>query len=162
VRAQLEAERFDGSVAFAGLSDLEGVQPPDDDADVGAVFDFRDRRVAEDRSLGDQLSVLRTNAGDLHHHPGAEPCGQACADLEAEQAAAEERVGVAAVGDRLRHRVDQRLREPLGTLGDEHLLRAVVAQRRRQVLGDVLAQQDRVRLAAQLAGELRALGDGAE
>ena len=36
--------------------------------------------------------------GDLHRHAGAEARGQAGADLEAEQAAAEQRVVVAVVG----------------------------------------------------------------
>ena len=151
-----------GSVGAAGVPDLERVEAADHDADVGAVFDFGDRRVAEDRALGDQLAALGPHVGDLHHDARAEPRGQAGADLEAEQAAAEQRVGVAAVGDRLGHRVDQRLGEALGALGDEHLLGAVVAERCRQVLRDVLAEQDRVRLAAELGGELGALGDGTQ
>ena len=129
--------------------------------DVGAVFDLRDRRVAEDRALGDQLAALRAHARDLHRHAGAQPRRQAGADLEAEQAAAEQRVGVVAARDSRRHRVDERLREPLRTLGHEHLLRAVFAQRAREVLRHVLAEQDRVRLAAQLGCQLRSLGDRA-
>ena len=93
---------------------------------------------------------------------GAEARRETGADLEAEQAAAEQRVLVAAVGDRRGHRVDERLRETLGTLRDEHLLGAVFAERRGELLRDVLAEQDRVRLAAELGGELGALGDGAE
>ncbi len=155
-------ELLDRRVGPAGLLDLERVQAADDDADVGAVFDFGDRRVAEDRALGDQLAVLGAHGGDLHHDARAQARGQAGADLEAEQAAAEQRVGVAAAGDRLRHRVDERLREALRALGDEHLLGAVFAERGGQVLRDVLAEQDRVRLAAELGGELGALGDGAE
>ena len=119
--------------------------------DRRAVLDLGDRGVAEDRTLGDQLAALGAHGGDLHRDAGAEARGEAGADLEAEQAAAEQRVLVVAAGDRRGHRVDDRLREPFGALGDEHLLGAVVAERGRQVLRDVLAHQDRVRLAAELA-----------
>ena len=54
-----------------------------------------DLRVLEDRALGDELAVLDVDLGDLHGHAGAQARGQAGADLEAEQAAAEQRVGVA-------------------------------------------------------------------
>ena len=43
--------------------------------------------------------------------------GQAGADLEPEQAAAEQRVGMAVLVDHLGHRVDHGLGEPLGPLG---------------------------------------------
>ena len=89
---ELEAERLDGRRAGAGLLDLEGVQTADDDPDLRAVFDLRDRRVAEDRPLGDQLAALGPHRGDLHRDARAEPRGQSGADLEAEQAAAEQRV----------------------------------------------------------------------
>ncbi len=127
-----------------------------------AVFDLRDGRVAEDRPLGDQLATLGAHRGDLHRHTGAEARGETGADLEAEQAAAEQCVFVVAVGDRGAHRVDDRLGEPFGALGDEHLLGAVVAERSRQVLRDAFAHEDRVRLAAELGGELGALGDRAQ
>ncbi len=71
VRAQLEAELLDRCVGVAALFDLERVQTPDDDADVRAVLDLGDRRVAEDRALGDQLAALGTYGGDLHRHAGA-------------------------------------------------------------------------------------------
>ena len=129
---------------------------------VAVVLDLGDRRVAEDRALGDELAALDVDRGDLHRHAGVQARGQAGADLEAEQAAAEQRVVVAAVGDDLGHRVDDRLREALGALGAEDLRRAVVAERGREVVGDALADDDRVRLAAELGGELGALGDGAE
>ena len=51
---------------------------------------------------------------------------------------------------------------PFGTLGNEHLLGAVVAERGRELLRDALADEDRVRLAAELGRQLGALGDGAE
>ena len=149
-----------GAAPAAGLFDLERVEAPDHDADLGAVFDLRDGRVAEDRTLGDQLATLGAYRGDLHRHAGSEACGQAGADLEAEQAAAEQRVFVVAAGDRRAHRVDDRLCEPFGALGDQHLLGAVIAERGRQVLRDAFADEDRVRLAAELGGELGALGDG--
>ncbi len=154
--------RLDRSGSRAGLFDLERVEAADHDADLGAVFDLRDGRVAEDRTLGDQLAALGTHRGDLHGHAGAQPRGQAGADLEAEQAAAEQRVFVVAGGDRRAHRVDDGLGEPFGALGDQHLLGAVVAERGRQILRDVLADEDRVRLAAELGGELGALGDGTQ
>jgi len=50
---------------------------------------------------------------------------EAGADLEPEQAAAEQRVGVAVLIDHLGHRVDDRLRQALGTTRTEHLRRAV-------------------------------------
>ena len=59
-------------------------------------LDLGDRGVAEDRALGDELAALGAHGGDLHRHAGAEARGQAGADLEAEQAAAEQRVVVAA------------------------------------------------------------------
>ena len=51
---------------------------------------------------------------------------------------------------------------PSGALGAEDLRRAVVAERRGEVVGDALADDDRVGLAAELARELGGLGDGAE
>ena len=48
--------------------------------------------------------------------------GQAGADLEPEQSAAEQRVGVAVVVDHLGHRVDHRLREALGPLARNTLV----------------------------------------
>src|SRR4029077_17081449 len=85
--------------------------------------------VAEDRALRDQLAALGTHARNLHRDAGAEPRGEAGADPEAEESAAEQRVGVPARGDRRRHRVDERLREPFGAVGDERLPRAVLAER---------------------------------
>ena len=84
------------------------------------------------------------------------------ADLEAEQAATEQRPVVAVVVDDLGHRVDDRLSEPLGALGAEDLLRAVLAERGQRVVGDALTNDDRMTLAAELRGEAGALGDGAE
>ena len=165
MRRELEGELLHRGVAGGvggSILDLERVEATDDDADGRAVFDLGDRGVAEDRALGDQLAALRAHAGDLHRHAGAEARGEAGTDLEAEQAAAEQRVGVVAAGDRRGHRVDQRLREAIGALGDEHLLGAIFAERGRQLMRDVLAEQDRVRLAAKLGGKLRALGDGTE
>ena len=49
--------------------------------------------------------------------------------------------------------VDDRLREALGALGAEDLRRAVVAERGRELVGDAVADDDRVGLAAELAGE---------
>ena len=123
-----------------------------------------DRGVLQDRALGDELAVLDAHARDLHADAGVEARGQAGADLEAEQAAAEQRVAVAAVGDDLRHRVDDRLREALGALGAEHLRRAVAAERGAELVGQarLVADHDGVALAAELAGEPGALGDGAE
>src|SRR4051794_992883 len=91
VRLELDAEVLDRGAA-AGLADLEGVQAPDDHADPGAVVHGGDLRVLQDRALGDELAVLHADVGDFHADPAVEPRGQAGADLEAEQAAAEERV----------------------------------------------------------------------
>ena len=82
----------------------------------GAVVHGADLRVLQDRALGDELAVLGADVGDLHADAGVQARGQAGADLEAEQAAAEQRVLVAAGLDRRRHRVDDRLRQALGTL----------------------------------------------
>ena len=104
--------------------------------------DLRDRRVAQDRALGDELVAVGVHRGDLHRHAGAEARGEAGADLEAEQAAAEQRVAVAVVGDDLGHRVDDRLGEALGALGAEDLRRAVVAERAAELVGEVVATDD--------------------
>ena len=113
--------------------------------------------------MGDELAVLGLDLGDLHRHPGLLAGGQAGADLEAEQAAAEQRVAVAAVVDHLGHHVDDRLGEALGALGPEHLGGAVVAERLAQLVGQVVsADDDGVALAADLRGAGGALGHGAE
>ncbi len=150
--------------AGAGLGGLERVQATDDHADAGVVVDVGDLRVAEDRALGDELRVLHADAGDLHADAGVQARGQAGADLEAEQAAAEQRVAEVVVGDDLRHRVDDRLREALGPLDAVDLARAVGPERGAQLVGQagLLADHDRVALGAQLGGEAGALGDGAE
>ena len=121
-----------------------------------------DLRVLEDRALGDELAVPRLDLGDLHDHAGVEPRGEAGADLEAEQAAAEQQVLVPVVVRHLGHGVDHRLGEALGTFDAEDLARAVVAELAREVVGDALADHDRVTLGPELAGEASALGDGAE
>jgi hypothetical protein len=70
---------------------------------------------------------------------------------------------VAVVGDHPGHRVDHRLGEALGRVDAERLRRAVVAQRGTEVVGQVVAtDDDRMALAADLGGQARALGDGAE
>ena len=60
----------------------------------------------------------------------------------------------------LRHRVDDRLREALGALDAVDLRGAVAAERREQVVGEarLVADDDGVALAAELAGQARALG----
>ena len=50
-----------------------------------------------DRALGGELAVDDVDLRDLHRHAGVQARGQAGADLEAEQAAAEQRVVVAVV-----------------------------------------------------------------
>src|SRR4051794_17472988 len=104
-RRELDGDVLDGRRAAVDLLRLEGVQAADDDA-LALVLGARDRRVAEDRALGDELAVDHVDAGDLHRHAGVEARGEAGADLEAEQAAPEERVVMAVVGHDLRHRVD--------------------------------------------------------
>src|SRR6185295_5820224 len=69
----------------------------------------------------------------------------------------------ALVLDDLRHRVDHRLRQALRALHAVHLRHAVPAERRAQVVGEVVAaDHDGRGLAADLPGQLRALGHGAE
>ncbi len=123
-----------------------------------------DLRVLEDRAAGDELAVVDLDLGDLHADAGVEPRGEAGADLEAEQAAAEQQVLVAVVGRDLGHGVDHRLGEALGALDAEDLGGAPGAERGEQVVGEagLLADHDRVTLAAELGGEAGALGDGAE
>ena len=113
--------------------------------------------------MGDELAVLGLDLGHLHGHSGLLARGQAGADLEPEQTAAEQRVAVAAVVDHLGHHVDHRLGEALGSLAAEHLLGAVGAERLAELVGQVVAADDhRVALAADLGGARGTLGDGAE
>ena len=78
--------------AVAVSRDLERVDPADDDPEVAPVAGDRDLRVLEDRALGDELAVLGPHGGDLHRHAGLLARGEAGADLEPEQTAAEQRV----------------------------------------------------------------------
>ncbi len=89
----------------------------------------RQLRVLQDRALGDELAVLGPDRDDLHRHAGVLARGEPGADFEAEQSAAEQRVGVPVLVDHLGHRVDHRLSEPLGTVRAEHLRRAVGTKR---------------------------------
>ena len=95
--------------------------------------------------------------------PAPQAGGEARADLEAQQSAAEERVLVALVLDDLGHRVDHRRAEALGRLGPVDLLGAVLAERGAQLVGQVVpADHDHAGLAAELPGEPGALGHGTE
>src|ERR1700754_1578236 len=146
----------------AGLLGVEGVEAADDDARLADVADVGDLRVLQDRPLGDQLPVLDFDRGDLHRHAGAEARRESGADLEAEQAAAEEGVAEALLGDDLGHRVDDRLGQALGhALGPVDLGGAVDAERRAGGVGDV-AHHQRGSLAADFAGQLGGLGDRPE
>ena len=129
VRGEVDLHVLDRGRAGAVLGGLERVQAADDHADARVVVDVGDLRVAQDRPLGDELAVLHADAGDLHADAGVQARGQAGADLEAEQAAAEQRVAEVVVGDDLRHRVDDRLREALGALDAVDLARPVGAER---------------------------------
>src|SRR4051794_25281894 len=160
-RRELDADALDLGVTGAGLADLEGVEAADDDALV-LVAGLGDRAVAEDRALGDELAVLDGDGGDLHGHAGVQPRGEAGADLEAEQAAAEQRVLDVVVGHDLGHGVDDRLRQALRPVDVEDLLRAVAAERAGEVLADVVAEDEHVRLGPQLLGQLGGLGHRAE
>ena len=62
----------------------------------------RSSRVPQRSTLGDELATVNLDLGDFHGHAGAEAGGQAGTDLEAEQAAAEQGVGVTVVPDDLR------------------------------------------------------------
>src|SRR4051812_41362142 len=128
--------------AVAALGDVERVQAADDDPRLAHVADVHDRRVLQDRPLGDQLAALGLDQGDLHRHAGAEARGQAGPDLEAEQAAAEQGVLEAVVLDDLGHHVDDRLGEALGGLGAVDLRGAVLAECGAQLVGQVVAADD--------------------
>ena len=121
VRRELDLHVLDRGGAGARLGGLERVQAADDHADLGAVVHVGDLRVLEDRAAGDELAVGHLDLGDLHADAGVEPRGQAGADLEAEQAAAEQQVLVTVVLDHLGHGVDHRLRETLRALDAEDL-----------------------------------------
>src|SRR3954451_24706433 len=164
VRREVDGEVLDRGVPGAVLVCLERVQAADDHAHLRAVVDLRDRRVLEDRALGDELSVLGPDRRDLHADAGVQPRGEAGADLEAEQAAPEQRVVVVVVGDDLGHRVDDRLREALGPLGAQHPGGAVGAERGAQLVGQpgLVAEHERVALATDLGGQARGLGHRAE
>src|SRR3954447_16850403 len=161
---QRHVDLLDLRRAVAGLVHLERVESPDDDPGLADVVDVHDRRVLEDRALGDELAVLRLDRRDLHRHAGVQARGEAGPDLEAEQAAAEQRVAVAVVLDQLRHHVDDRLREALWRPRDVGLRRAVLAELRGEIGRQVVAVADehRVRLLAELVRELGGLGDRAE
>ena len=66
------------------------------------------------------------------------------------------------VGRHLGHRVDNRLREALGPFDAEDLRGAVVAELAGEIVGDALADDDRVTLGPELGGEPSTLGHGAE
>src|SRR3954447_6324112 len=160
VLGELDVDVLDLRRAAAGLDDLERVEAPDDDA-AALVLRRRDRRVAQDRALGLELAVDDVDLRDLHRHAGVQARGKAGADLEAEQAAAEQRVVVAVGLEQVRHRVDDRLGQALGRLDAEDLGRAVLAERRGGLVGDALADDDRVTLGPELLGDLGGLGDRA-
>src|SRR4051794_1728585 len=94
-RGELDVDVLDARARAVGGRRLERVQAADDDAAL-AIARGRDRRVAEDRALGRELAVLHAHGRDLHRHARVQARGEAGADLEAEQAAAEDRVAVAA------------------------------------------------------------------
>src|SRR4051794_11566263 len=161
-RGELDIDVLDGGGPTVARARLERVQARDDDPAL-AVARRRDRRVAQDRALGEQLAALDVDRRHLHRHARVQACREAGADLEAEQAAAEQRVAVAARVHDLRHRVDDRLREPLGALDAEDLRGAVAAERAAQVVAQVVAaEHEHVALAAELARQARALGHGAQ
>ena len=113
---ELERELLDRRRAAAVLGDLERVEAADDDPDGLRKLISE---IAESPRIGRSAMSLPPSAphrGDLHRDARVQARGQAGADLEAEQAAAEQRVVVAAVRDRRGHRVDDGLRETLGTL----------------------------------------------
>src|SRR3954447_16435183 len=164
VRGELDLHVLHRGVAGPVPGRLEGVQAADDDPHARVVVHVGDLRVAQDRPLGDELAVLHADVGDLHADAGVQARGQAGADLEAEQAAAEQRVAEAVVRDDLRHRVDDGLRQALGALDAVDLGGAVGPERRAELVGQagLVADHDDVALGVQLGGEAGALGDGAE
>src|SRR6185312_16694932 len=144
---QLDLDVLDRGGA-AALLGVERVKAADDDPRLTDVADVGDLRVLQDRALDHELAVLDFDRGDLHRDPGAETGGEAGPDLEAEQAAAEQRVADPVVGDHLRHRVDDRLGEALRhAFGPVDLGSAVFAEPGGGVVADVTDHQ-RGRLAA--------------
>src|SRR4051794_16551475 len=139
---QRDVDLLDLRAAVTGLVHLERVQAADDDARLAHVVDVDDRGVLEDRPLGHELAVLDLDRGDLHGHAAAEAGGEPGADLEAEQAAAEQRVAVALVLDQLCHHVDDRLGQTLGRLRDVRLRGAVLAELCGEVGREVVAVAD--------------------
>src|SRR4051812_25711698 len=140
-RGELDVD-VDDLGAAATLVDVEGVEAADDDAGLGDIADVGDLRVLQDRPLDHQFAVLDFDRGDLHRHPGAQARGETGADLEAEQAAAEQGIGEALVVDDLRHRVDDRLGQALGhVFGPVDLGGAVVAERGAGVVSDLADHQ---------------------
>ena len=89
-RRVLDLDVDDFRRAAVVLLDLERVDPADDDPEVALVAGYRDLRVLEDRPLRHELAVLGLDRRDLHRHAGVLARGQAGADLEPEQAAAEQ------------------------------------------------------------------------
>src|SRR5215208_112590 len=161
---ELDVDVLHGGRAGArALADLERVQAADDHPEVALVARLGDRGVLEDRALGDQLATVDLDRGDLHGDAGLHAGGQAGPDLEAEQPAAEQRVALTVVGDDLRHRVDDRLGQALGSPDPEGLGGSVGTQLGDQLVGEVVAAEDeRVGLAAGLAGHAGGLGDRAQ
>ena len=93
--------------------------------------------------------MLRDFDGDAAADAGRE----ACTDLEAEQAAAEEHVVVALGVDERRDAVDGGGGDALGGVDGPDLRGADGAEPAARESGDVGADEDRVGLAAELAGE---------
>src|SRR4051794_32856042 len=160
VLGQRDVDVLDLGRAAAAIVDLERVEAADDDA-LALVLRRRDRGVAQDRALGLELAVDDVDLRDLHRHAGVQARGEAGADLEAEQSAAEQRVVVTVLLEQVGHRVDDRLGQALGRLDAEDLRRAVLAQRRGGLVGDALADDDRVAVGPELLRELGGLGDRA-
>src|SRR3712207_7393219 len=70
-------------------------------------------RSLQDRALGDELAVLDADVGDFHADAGVQARGEAGADLEAEQAAAEQRVTMTAGGRSEEHTSELQSRQYL-------------------------------------------------
>ena len=117
----------------------EGVEAPDDDPRLACVARVDEGGVAQDRAHGHEPAVLGAHLGDLHRDPGAHAGGEAGADLEAEQPAAEQRPAVAVRAHELGHRVHHRAGEALRRPHAEDPRGAVGAECGAPVVGEVVA-----------------------
>ena len=150
-----------GGRAVSGLDGVEGVQAADDDARLADVTSTTWESCRIGRSATSLPSSTRTAVTSM-----VTPASRRAvrpAPISKPSRPPRRRVLEAVVRDHPRHGVHDRLGEPLGALDAVDLRDAVLAERAAQLVGQVVAAHDhRGGLAAELLGQLRALGDRAE